>query len=542
MNGSNVDVLVVGAGPVGLTLANDLAARGVALRIVDQLAEPNRQSRAHGMQSRTLEALDAIDLARPMMEVAQNPQPPLVILDKKAVVARVRFDRFEHHPYPYQVILWQQRVQQVLERALETKAVRIERSSKLLGFEMDASGVTARVARAQGEDETIRASWIVGCDGGHSTVRQVLGLPMHGAGKIPDRFLIGEVDVEWTLSRNEMYEWWHPVGMAAAIFVDFTDKWHVLVEHNDDALDQATLLPVMERMLQERAGDPSIRVRNPAWIHDAVFFNGMPERFIVGRAILAGDAAHVHSAAGGQGMNTGIQDALNLGWKLALTTRGDASSGLLQSYEAERLPNARSLLQVTRTYHAIQVPGNALARRLAGLFFRAMSSNSALGAAIAAKVGMLNIEYEKGPLSLQRSRDASKRTRAGWRIIDTPCTTVEGDSTLFDLVRGTNATLLLFAGTEPNRDSIEALRAIHASVARLASHLTAWYVFGSREEATRLGVADRYVVFDDAGSLQSTFGLRKPEILYVRPDGYIGLRTNDLGSEELRAYLTRVYA
>src|SRR6266536_205363 len=146
-----IDVLIVGAGPVGLTLANDLAARGLDLRIIDALPEPSRNSRAHGMQSRTLEALDPLGLAEPMLAAAQRPQSPLLMLSGTHTVARLDFSHFHHEPYPYQVVIWQQRIERTLAQALEQRGRSVERSTRLLSFAMDGQGVTAEVEGPNGK-------------------------------------------------------------------------------------------------------------------------------------------------------------------------------------------------------------------------------------------------------------------------------------------------------------------------------------------------------------------------------------------------------
>jgi 2-polyprenyl-6-methoxyphenol hydroxylase-like FAD-dependent oxidoreductase len=317
----DTDVLIVGAGPVGLTLANDLAARGISFRIVDLLPEATCNSRAHGLQSRTLEVLDRLNLAEPRANAGgrSTAQPPLLILSDKTVVARINFTSFPHEPYPFSLIIWQQRIERVLEVALAKRGHRVERPRRLLKLEMDAEGTAAHLQCAGHGSNIVRASWVVGCDGGHSTVREQLGLKMEGT-TLPGRFWLGEFDLDWTRSRDAMYQWWYKGGMAAALFIDFTNKWHLYV--GSERIPQgAPDLARMQALFREHTGEFDATLSNPSWISALTINQRMPNSFIVGRSILAGDAAHVHSGAGGQGMNTGIQDALNLGWKLALRSQ-----------------------------------------------------------------------------------------------------------------------------------------------------------------------------------------------------------------------------
>ncbi len=536
------DVLIVGAGPVGLTLANDLARRNVDFQIIDALAQPTTHSRAHGMQSRTLESLDVLGLAQPMMQAAQHPQPPMVLLSRKKVLARIDFDAIDHTPYPfpYQVIIWQQRVEQVLERTLASLGHNVQRSTKLVGFDMDAVGVTAHVER-EGRPDTIRAAWIVSCEGGRSVVREQLRLPMRGAGLLPGRFLIGEVDLDWNRSGDQIYQWWHASGMAAALYIDFTNKWHVFVEHFGEEIPADAQLERMNALFHERT-EECVRISNPAWFSDAAFYNGMPERFVVERAILAGDAAHVHSSAGGQGMNTGIQDALNLGWKLSLAVSGIASPSLVQTYDDERRPNARAVLRASELYRKIQIPQGPIAQWFATALFKAISTIGPLANAVMGRrVGMLGLNYRTSPLSSQRIRRCPRATRAGRRVPDLPCRTSRSALRFFDVIRGTHATLLLFAGRTPDAQVIDTLRKIESLVAGLSKHLHVRYVFATEIDARTAGMIDSDALLDGTEHLQRSFGFAEPEVVYIRPDGYIGLRTQDLDPKALSAYLSRIY-
>jgi 2-polyprenyl-6-methoxyphenol hydroxylase-like FAD-dependent oxidoreductase len=536
----DADVLIVGAGPVGLTLANDLAARGVSFRIIDTLPEATRNSRAHGLQSRTLEALDTLGLAEAILAGAQHPQPPMLILSGKKVAARLDFARFPHEPYPYQLLIWQQNIERILQTALGKRGHFVERSTRLATFEMDTDGVTAHIDRENGDQDTIRAGWIVGCDGGHSTIHETLGLKMEGT-TIPGQFLIGEFDLNWKRSRDTAYEWWHRDGVAVAIYIDFTKKWHVFIQR-DQTQTQPPDLEQMRALFCERTGDSDIQLSNPAWMGALIINQRMPNRFIVERAIIAGDAAHVHSPAGGQGMNTGMQDALNLGWKLALAVSGAASSTLLQTYESERLLNARKVLRSSLKYQRFMFPRGAFERLVTGAFFRAVMAIRPFGETVARTVGMLDVNYADSSLSRHDSSETASRTRAGWHVPDVACRRNGRATGLFEILRGTRANLLLFAGATPTIETVAALRTIKQAVAPFESSLCVHYVFTSELDADAAGINDASVITDGGQYLETAFGMTKPEIIYVRPDGYIGLRTQNLNRSTLIEYLNLIYA
>jgi len=486
-----------------------------------------------------LEALDRLNLAQPMLDAAQKPQPPLLYLSGQKTIARVDFARFLHRPYPYQLVIWQQRIERVLEAELRQRGPRVERATRLISFEMDDDGVMAHVERNGRSSEVIRAGRIVGCDGGHSTVRKTLGLKMEGT-TLPEHLWLGEFDIEWKRSRDTMYVWWHKDGLTSALYIDFTQKWHVIVE-----CDKCKEEPTLERMralFSEQTGEIDARLKNPAWMGTLTINQRMPGHFMMVRAFLAGDAAHVHSAAGGQGMNIGMQDAMNLGWKLALTLSGAAASTLLQTYESERLPNAQHVLAATQRYQWLQIPHSIIGRLLAGTFTKAVMGIRPFGEAMARRIGMLNLNYQKSSLSRHNSRGATPHSRAGWRVPDAPCKIDNQATMLFEIIRGTHGNLFFFVGENPSPSTISRLRAVEQSIASLKPHLRTHYIVACEVDADNAALSGASVLTDGAQHLQTVFGLRAPEIIYVRPDGYIGLRTQNLDGQGLLDYLDLIYA
>jgi hypothetical protein len=352
---------------------------------------------------------------------------------------------------------------------------------------------------------------------------------------------LGEFDITWDRSRDTLYQWWHDDGIVAAVFVDFTGKWHLTMEFHGDP-GEPPELSRFQALFRERTGEADARLGEAVWMDRLTINQRMPSRFQVGRAFLAGDAAHVHSGAGGQGMNTGMQDALNLGWKLSLAAAGDASPTLLESYEAERLPNARDLLRASRLYHRIQVPHGAIARWIGGAVLKAIQWLPWVGDLALARLGMLDVNYERGPLSQQATNRPRRHVRAGWRLPDAPCRLGARATRLFEIIRGEEAQLMLFAGPAPDEVVYGRLREIAAALSGSAAPLRVLYVFASEAHMASAGVAPTDAIVDGGGHVQHLLDLRGPEVIYVRPDGYIGLRTDDLRIEPIAEYLGRIYA
>jgi 2-polyprenyl-6-methoxyphenol hydroxylase-like FAD-dependent oxidoreductase len=532
------DVLIVGAGPGGLTLANDLASRGIPFRVIDPLPEPVRESRAHGFGARTLLALDKLGLVEPMLAAAKQPPPVFREYFGGTLVGELDMAAVARDPYPAMLMIFQQRVVRVLETALIERGHRVEWSTGLKSFRMDNNGVLATVDRG-GSTDTIRAGWIAGCDGSQSVVRRTLGLDTPGETSSL-RILFCECELDWKLSRDIWWLWQDRDGFAGAEYIDFTNKWHLQVVDLGGA--EATL-ERMEVLLRKRTGIGNVHLSNPAWMRPATFSQHVAGHFLTGRAALLGDAAHVFSSVVGQGLHFAIEDALNLGWKLALTLSGAASPSLLETYEEERLERAENAVHKTRwirRFFNLQGMSAKLAWTLLYFIGRRFRSLASLGKK---QGGKLDMNYGKSPLSRQESSQMTPHTRAGMHTPDALCRVGGRPSRLLEIIRGPQADLLLFTGLSPTPETVSSLRAIDESVASLREHLRVRYVFPSQAYASDAAMSedDPRVIVDGLEKLHTTFGIEEPEIVYIRPDGYIGLRTQELHPQRLRNYLGQIY-
>ncbi|WP_051710860.1 FAD-dependent monooxygenase [Streptomyces sp. NRRL S-350] len=489
------EVLVVGAGPVGLALALGLARAGIGCRIVER--EPrfrDRGVRGKGVNPRTLEVFDDLGVVA-------------AILDRGAHDLKVRTyegDRLVREvdpapanpptpdrPYRGMLLLGQHHTEEVLRERLAAYGVAVETDTELVGCTQEPDGVLATV-RVGDRTERLSARYLVGCDGGRSTVRKLTGIPFLGETWDEQRFLMASMDVDG-LDTRSMHVWNDPrlgVGALTMVPMRADANWavHAAVDPDGPGGIPAPTLATFRTLFAERAGLPGVTLHEPVWSTVWRPTVRMVERYRDGRVLLAGDAAHCQSAAGGQGMNTGIQDAHNLSWKLAAVLRG-APDALLDSYQAERLPVARAVLAATTAQHKALFGADG-ARALADQFLDPAAAGDDFTG--------LSVTYRGGPLG--RDLDDTTGIRAGDRAPDAPCTTTDGTPTrLFDLFRGAHFTLLTI-GEHPSLDEPSGQASLPASV-------------GLRRAA----------VLDPAGHVARAYGLRGDAVVLVRPDGHVAL-------------------
>ncbi|MEU5304311.1 FAD-dependent monooxygenase [Streptomyces noursei] len=368
--------------------------------------------------------------------------------------------------------------------------------------------VVATVRRA-GRSGQISARYLVGCDGGRSTVRKSAGIPFLGETWDEERFVMGSVRIDGMDPRC-MHVWNDPdLGAGALVLVpmtfDGTWAFHASVTADENRELPAPSLEDFRRLFAERAALPGVALHDLVWSTVWRPTVRMVERYRTGRVFLAGDAAHCHSAAGGQGMNTGVQDAHNLSWKLAAALRG-APDSLLDSYQAERLPVGAALLAATSAQHRALFDSQ-------GAEVLTKQFNDATGSASGADLTGLSINYQGSPLS--RDLDSSTGIRAGDRAPDAPCRTADGeDIRLFDLLRGPHFTLLAF-GKPPAAPlpDIPGVRTVTV------------------DDAAGTEVLDVH------GHARRAYGVTGEATVLVRPDGYVALTAGPVGSQQVAPYL-----
>ncbi|PSJ53733.1 FAD-dependent monooxygenase [Kumtagia ephedrae] len=516
---SEIPVLVVGAGPTGLSLAIMLRLHGVPVRIVDRNAAPAAVSKALAVWSGSLEALHAMGVVDKFLERGVRLKS-LIAGDGRRRLGAISVGDGIDSPYPYPLLLPQSRTEQILTARLAELGATVERGVELTGLDQDDDGVSAALKHADGSEERVRTRYLVGADGARSAVRHGVGIAFEGYTE-PQMFLLGDVKIDGAdLDRRSLYIWWHG-GNTVALFPFEDGIWRIFTmrENSEDASP-----PTLEELqtLMDRHGPPGARISGPTWLSSFRTNERLAARFRVGRVFLAGDAAHIHSPAGGQGMNTGIQDAFNLGWKLGhvLHGRGDAEL-LLDSYEAERRPVAREVIRGSaQRLHVAFAPGK-VATFLRDIAVTVVGNLPAVQKMLTVELSETTIVYEDGPLvALGNPPRRPKRTDVGTRALDaTFLDAASGEPrALWGEFSPTRHTLLLFS--QPGKP------------------IGLGGVPEGFSDAMRIVALDE--TSDPKGEVRDRYHVSAPGWVLVRPDQVVAARGAGEDFSALASYLNRV--
>ncbi|HUD54325.1 MAG TPA: FAD-dependent oxidoreductase [Terracidiphilus sp.] len=503
----DIDVLIVGAGPTGLVLALWLARRGVRVRIVDKTAEAGTTSRAVAVQARTLEFYSQLGLAAAVVERGRKAIAVNLWVAGKKKARGVFGDMGAGiSPFPYALLFPQDEHERLLIERLAEAGVNVERSTELLSFEDATTRVLARLRNPDGSVEKCTAGYIAGCDGAHSAVREGLGIDFPG-GTYDHLFYVADVEAGGAAMNGEIH-----VGLDTSDFLavfPMKGGGHARLigtvqedaEHHKENLSWSD---VSQRVIAWMHIDV-IRVN---WFSTYRVHHRVAGQFRKGRAFLLGDAAHIHSPVGGQGMNTGIGDAVNLAWKLAAVLQGRAGSALLDSYEPERIAFARRLVATTDEAFTGVTSRGRIARlvrlRVVPFLVPSLFAFRAMRRFLFRTVSQTGVNYRGNNLSEGRAGTVHGGDRLPWVTTD--------------LNRGgaDNFTTL---------SSLDWQVHVYGNAAREIATLC---------EARKLPVH----VFPWSREMEST-GLKRNAAYLVRPDGYIALVSADTSASALSSYLDR---
>jgi 3-(3-hydroxy-phenyl)propionate hydroxylase len=541
---NSADVIVIGAGPVGLTTACELKRHGVSVRLIDKKAKPEPHPNAAVVHVRTLEILSFMGAIEGFLREGH----PLRELNSRVFGKRIGSldPGSADSPFPEPRTLGQQHTERFLTEHLEGLGGQVERAVEAVGMEQDENGVRVRL-RQVGEgnrEEIATAAWVVGCEGSKSITREAAKIEFKGKRYAGKEFLQVDAKIRWNHPHGAAYQFLEREHIVFCFPYDGLGFYRIICARTDQNPENREP-PTLEEMqaIVQSVTDPSTELYEPTWFNRFRSGHKFASKFREGRAFIAGDAAHVHVPLGGQGMNYGIHDAFNLGWKLAAVIKGEARPSLLETYESERHPVDRKLVHGTdRGFHLL-IEHSTLAGRTMRAVGPALFELAPLRHWIRDTLGELNVAYPESRLS--EDRGGTSGPAAGARAPDAKVVRLpeRETTTLFRVMHGTRWTLLLFAGVKPTVDELEKLERLSGSLTfsyatRLAIHLILCTM-------PPVPVHENWaakVVMDTEQYAHAKYGAEDAACLYlIRPDGYIGFRGGLDQQSQLVAYLKRVF-
>ena len=532
------EILVVGAGPTGLTMAAVLARHGLRPRVIDRAVEPPAdRSRAIVIQARTLELFEDLGIVKEVLGEA-------LVVDEinfygpSGRHGTLRIDpRWIDSRYGRIVTLPQERTEAILTGLVEQSGASVERGVELTGLTDRDGAAEATLRHADGREEQIAVDWVLGCDGLHSAVRGLSGIPFTGS-TYPDEGLLGDVDIRWPLPDGQLAICPGETGVLLAFPLPGARHFRIILIEpatggvDERALSEAEFVGEVSKALPRFSDAAPVEVISRHWLTRYRLHRKGAPVYRRGRSFVAGDAAHIHSPVGAQGMNTGIQDAYNLGWKVALVARGEAPESLLDSYDAERRPVGETLLHFTDRFFALAVGGGRLGRivrRILPTFVVRMLQLPVLRKRIARFVSQTGIRYRASALSVEAhgaSRLEGHAPHAGDRAPDVE---LAPSRWLAELLQGPQHTLLLF--TAGSTALLERSATMRDEISGRYGALVKPVILRLDPAHPAIGEVDR------RGAAHARYGAAQGAIYLVRPDGYIAFRGAGTDVEALRATL-----
>ena len=517
---TKTDVIIVGAGPTGLSLACQLIRYGIDFVVLEKNEGITPFSKALGVHARTLEIYEQIDLAQKALAKG-TIAGKVRMLESGKIVGEVDLSNIGQgfSAYPFLLVLEQSENERLLYEYVQNQGREILWQHELKTFSQDASVVTAQVGTSSGETQIIESKYLVGCDGPRSPVRRQLGLSFEGS-TFERMFYVADVQIDWKYSHDALHVCIAEHSLVAFFPMPGEKRWRIVgsFPEGHDKDEGEILYEEIEARIKEEA-ELELDITRVDWFSTYKVHTRHVEKFSSGRCFLAGDSAHIHTPAGGQGMNTGIQDAYNLAWKLALVLKGAAAERILDTYNEERLPNAKRLLQTTDRMFNLAAGTDWLVNLIRTTIFPPMAkfilSIDAVKKRFFPLISQIGITYRESSLS-EHDGDRDFEVKAGDRM---PYFLIDGHS-IYDKLRAPKFHLLPFANG-PNQDA--------------GNYQVTTDAIGSNYA----DLLDQDVITINP-QVAELFGTDKPFHVFLRPDNYIAFISSENSSDQLASYLKNI--
>ena len=528
----NVSVLVVGGGPVGLTTSCELARYGIDFRCIDKRPAPVVHSHASVVHVRTQEVFHAMGCSAGFLKHG------FLYADQVFYAFGERLGEMKLNgvdsPFDGPRDIWQSQTEQLLIEHLASFGKKVERPVEALDYRENNGLATVTLRRESGQLEEVQAEYVVSAEGSHSVVREALGIPFEGPRYENQEFVQTDAHVKWSFPSGVGHAFIDHDRFVGFFPFDANGFYRVLCarRREGEVRHEAPTLEEMQTIVRESV-DPDAVLSDPAWLNIFHAQRKIAQVFHKGRGFLAGDSGHVHVPVGGQGMNTGIQDAFNLSWKLAYVLKGWARPNLLDTYSPERHPVAEHLLKFTDSgFNSLAKPGQVQSFLISSLGGTLLGS-SFVQNKIRETLEEVGINYRGGPLA-PGFPVASVVPGDRAPTADVVIGRDRSKASLLDVLRGTSWTLLGFA----DGSGLAEVESSLASISKDFGHVLSSFLVLTERPESRWPESQPFLI-DRGGSLHKKYGITRPTLILVRPDWYIGSRADAEDACEIRDFLCR---
>lgn len=529
---SHLPILIVGAGPTGLMLANELLRHNIPFRIIDKNPEPTQGSNATWIQSRTLEIFDAMGIVDSFLKVGHKCHA-INFYDKGQCIGTLSLKNV-NSAYPFILMLPQKETESLLIQKLKKSKIKVERPLELIDIKQTNAGVVSTVKQLDGNIETITSNWVIACDGAHGTIRDKCKIPFSGE-DIPEQFMVADAEMNSFLPTDAIHVFFDKGTIfpeRATIFSAFPwgEKQYRLTANLYHETPRQTFHSheVKEVVAERTYGNfivENVSWISPFWIHGKVV-SDMQHNSI----FLLGDAAHIHSPAGGQGMNMGLQDAYNLAWKLALVINHKAKSSILKSYQIERHPVANKIVETTNNLTNMMLFDKNFFEKL-HQFSKDISKNET-NSKVASELLQLDICYQDSPVIDYDEKPSSKSPQVGERV---PDVIFDESKHLYKFFRNTEHNILIFSGTNPSKNKLDEMLELQKTLNQIFPEWVNTYLVST------IKIAVENLILDKNEKIHNQFDVKNSSVYVIRPDTYIGCFSKNLEIEPIKKYFNRIY-
>jgi 2-polyprenyl-6-methoxyphenol hydroxylase-like FAD-dependent oxidoreductase len=512
---NSIPVLIAGAGPTGLMMGCELARHGIAFRIIDKKAGPTLGSNATWIQTRTLEILDHLGIVNRFLRVGHPCNAINLYADGKALL-KIPFAQIDS-TYPFILMLPQSETERLLNEHLNELKAHVEGSLEFIEAKQEKNKVISTIKHLNGKIETITSDWLIGCGGVSSRVRETGEFSFPGQ-DLPEQFLVADTKMSSYLPTNEIH-----------VFFDkgevFPDKGTILIAsplgsnryritanvYQDHARKNIYAHEVVD-IVQERCHG-EYRVEDISWVSPFWIHSNLIDHMRHDLTFLAGDAAHNHSPIAGQGMNTGLQDAYNLAWKLALVIKGDAQPSLLDSYQDERHPVISKVVNQTERFTEMALFDKSFLTKLHTFCDEASHDNSEISQKIAEEIEQLDIQYKNSPAIDYHEHINKKSPQQGERA---PDVFIDQTTRLYDYLRNTQHNILLFTGLSVSTEIMTKINETQQWLKKTYANLIKIHVISTEKLKD-----NENIIFDVNCIIHKRYGIKTNAVFIIRPDNYI---------------------